>query len=163
MYRCSALLGSALNGAKPESGEPLGEKEGAVTVPQMEAVEEASGQTTDLLRRFVETGYGAFRIEDIANFTTLEQIEAAFEGLDESGLGTVSSTGSLPAAFEITLSGIKKTLTGEADVDIDLDLPVGSIHLHGLVEMSADVTLNLIFGLDNTHGFYLKPAAPRRS
>src|SRR3970040_364516 len=102
----------------------------------------------DLLRRFIETGHGAFRIDDITNYTTLGELAAAFEGLDESGSGTVTPTGSLGAGFEIELSGITKRLSGEADVDIDLSV-LGDIHLHGRVEMSADVTLNLIFGLDN--------------
>ncbi|MES2992163.1 MAG: OmpA family protein [Pseudomonadota bacterium] len=149
-------LGRALNGVTMTEPAPVGSP-GAGAPPQAEQVVAASSESVNLLRRFIESGTGGFQIDDIANFTTLAQLEAALEGLDEAVGDHVSITGDLTTGFEVTLSGLRKTLSGRADVE--LDLMDGKVHVDGLIDVSANVTLNLVFGVDIAHGFYIRSNA----
>ena len=161
-------LGRALNGVDVEPGSPVGGEGGEAAgeeaeggegpvESQAEQVVDESSQAVDLLRRFIETGHGAFSLDSIASFTTLDQLRLALLGLDESGSGTVTipvQGATVNDPFEFKLTGIKKSLTGRANVE--LNVLGGAIDLSGLVDVTADVTLNLVFGVDASHGFYIK-------
>jgi outer membrane protein OmpA-like peptidoglycan-associated protein/Ca2+-binding RTX toxin-like protein len=131
---------------------------GVPVASQAEQVVETSTDTQDFLRRFFTAGHGAITLADLSSFTTLQQLADAIQGLDEdaSDGGTVSFTGDLTSGFELTLSNIRKTMHGRADVDLDLDLPLGRIDVKGTIDVGARVTLNMVLGVDNTNGFYIR-------
>ena len=146
-----ASMARALNAAWPGTFEPISSP-GASPSGMGE-----TGDTTEFLRRFFETGTGAFNIGDIASFTTPQQLVNAFLGLDESGSGSVSYTGNGTTGYEFTASGVKKMLGGQAD--LGLNLLDGAVDIDGTVDIRADVTLNIVFGVDVAHGFYIKSNA----
>ena len=146
----ASSLGRALNGSEVGEGESVSSPDEEEGAPEADQVVEESGHALTLLRRFIETGTGAFPLDDLAGFTSLDQLRAALAGLDESGTGTVSYTGSLAGGFEFTVAGVRKTLDGQADVG--LDLLGGKINVDGVVDVEADVTLNVVFGVDAAHG-----------
>ncbi|QSA97859.1 OmpA family protein [Methylococcus sp. EFPC2] len=146
----------ALNNVSLNNDLPISTP-GEAVPSQAEQVVEASTDTQDFLRRFFTTGPGAITLADLSSFTTLQQLADALDALDQSGTGSVSFSGDLLTGFELTLAGISKTMSGRADVD--LDLLGGDISLAGKVDVSADVTLNLVFGVDNTNGFYVRSNA----
>ena len=119
---------------------------------------------TNLLKRFFEAGDNGFNIDDV-----LEEgpaaLELALQALDPEG--TVVSTGTTfdDISYDISLT---RRLDGLVDLQVignalveqlgitDLaDALSDSIQFDGAVAFSADITLDLTFGIDPVDGFYI--------
>ena len=137
-------LGDVLNGANftetlPIS-DPIGEGE----------TEGGSGSSgIPLLRRIVESGTGAFNIADV---TSLDDLRDKLDALDDVP-GNVSYTSDANGVrFDMQ---VKKTLSGEAHLDVYA--VGGAVNLTGALDLSADVSVHLVFGVD-ANGFFIDAA-----
>lgn len=98
-------------------------------------------------QRVFETGEGGFSLSDIGRpgLNSLQELEAALEALD-----------SVPNNVKLTESGgttrfdvqVVKRLAGSADFDFDLPVFGGSVEIGGLLDLSAELVLDVAFGID---------------
>src|SRR5262249_47347128 len=111
----------------------------------------------ELFTRLFQEGPRGFQIADIGvTITTPEQLRQALDDLDDQpGNVSLTTTPDGGVRYDVRFT---KTLTGEADVN--LSAFGGSLFLHGDVEISTDVTVHLVFGVD-AQGFYIDAGAPR--
>jgi hypothetical protein len=150
-------LAQALRGDPP----PPGQVSDNSTDPEQAApTSQDTSEGSDILRRLIETGLGAFQISDIgltsANQTItqrLDELEQQFVGLDPNG--SVSMT----QANGTTQFDVKITKTLEGTADFDATALNGLVGLSGTVDLTANVTLHLIFGVDS-QGFYIAEDNP---
>jgi Ca2+-binding RTX toxin-like protein len=128
-----------------------------------EAVQVLAGQTRrfrgaaggrSLLERIIEQGTSAFDLADIgsAAIATPQELEARLEALDSIPNNVSLTTSGGETRFDVQ---IKKNLAGTAS--LGLSALGGLATLDGFIDVSADVTLNLRFGVD-AKGFFLDPA-----
>ena len=82
-------------------------------------------------------------------------LEQALDDLD-SVAGNVTLDESL--GHPIFTTQIAKSLSAIVDIDVSADTAIGEVQLNGLVEIRADVTLNIVFGFD-ANGFFIDPLA----
>ncbi len=135
--------------------EPPAEPEGG---PQVAGEGPGAGMDSlEGLRRLIETGTGAFDLGGIggADIATYDALRDALDALDATG-GNVSYT---QVGDTTTFTAqVVKTLDGTADLDVGFDLFGGRVDLHGTMNISADVALNLQFGFDS-EGFFVDTGA----
>ena len=109
---------------------------------------------SSLFRRLIESGTGAFAIDAIGStILTNAALRDALDGLDTTP-GNVSFTVVGPETRFVMQ--IKKTLSGTAKLAVNLF--DGVLQLDGNLTISADITLNLVFGVD-ARGFFLETNA----
>ena len=146
-------LDSALSGTIPEQRPPKGDPTRAPSVPQIEQASQNSN-TDSIFQRLIETGPGGFQISDIGS-TLLDsgaELESALDGLDDTP-GNVHFTDG-GTFYELDIQ-ILRTLRGQANLDFDFDVGVGQVDISGFIEVSADLALNIIVGVD-ANGFYIR-------
>ncbi len=107
---------------------------------------------SSILQRLIETGIGGFSMSGIGtDITSLDDLRAALAGLDPtSGQVTLTQANGV-TTFDML---IHKNLSGQAL--LDAQAMGGEIDLNGTVDVSADVTFHLIFGVD-AGGFFIDP------
>ena len=112
------------------------------------------------LRRLIESGTGAFNLDDIGTGSILdyEALRAALDGLDGTP-GNVTFTDTLtgdPINGEVRFdTQIVKRLDGTADFDVAFDLFGGSVDLNGLdSDRGLEVVVDLTFGIDAERLFH---------
>ena len=83
--------------------------------------------------------------------TSLDDLRDKLDALDDIP-GNVSYTNANDVLrFDMT---VKKTLSGQALLDVSA--LSGAVKLNGTLDLSADVTVHLIFGVDDS-GFFIDP------
>ena len=125
-----------------------------ISDPVPAVAEAALSPPSPLFQRLIESGLGAFSIAEIGSLLDApDTIRAALDGLDEVP-GNVSYTevGDL-ITFDVRL---EKTLGGLADLSIDA--LNGALELTGVAEITADLALHIVFGVD-AGGFFIDPNA----
>ena len=157
-------LDSAVRGTTVAERLPKGDPARTPSVSILDQISEESG-TNSLVERLLETGPNGFNIADIGTglLSTLTGVTSALENLDStpnvefrdgSAPGKPFYDSTLDPFYEWTF-GLEKTLGGTADLDFDFDAGVGSVDISGKVDVSVDVGLNLVFGIDEK-GFYVR-------
>jgi hypothetical protein len=103
------------------------------------------------LRRLFETGHGAFPLSEIGrSITTLAALRNVIDGLDEVADNVSMFENSDGVLFDVE---VRKSLTGLAS--LDLRGLLGAVDVDGHAEVTADVTLHLVFGTD-ARGFFIE-------
>ncbi len=145
------VIGSSLGRAV--KGVPLAEVERIHDEPAP-ATPQPSEQQADagggIFRRLIESGPGAFSIAEIASsLDTAEKVRAALDDLDDTpGNVTLTEVGNV-TTFDVR---VLKTLAGTADLAVNA--LGGTLDLEGHVEISADVALHIVVGID-ADGFFI--------
>jgi Ca2+-binding RTX toxin-like protein len=145
-------LGGVLNGRQIAQRKPIG----LPHKPQEgDFFQETSGE---VLGRIIEEGLGGFSLEDIdsEDIPDLDTLRQRLDGLD-SIAGNVTKTENADGSVVFKVQVVNKPLSGTAD--LDLEALAGSIEVFGTVELSADVTLNLTFGVDADGFFFIESDA----
>ncbi len=137
------------------SGVELGQPapvEDPVDFPEPSGSAATSG--SPVIQRLIESGLGAFHISDIgSSIATPEDLRARLDGLDDvDGNVTLTQTDTL-TRYDVH---IKKTLTGSADLKVQA--LGGAVDLEGTLEVSANVSLHVVFGVD-ADGFFIDAAS----
>ncbi len=150
-------LGRAVDGANTVSPEPVSDP--IAGAPQ--AQQPIGGGKDTFFRRMFETGTGAFRIADIGRegggIETPEALEEHLEALDETPDNVQHNPAGTPEGVELfDVRVVDKTLTGTANLDVDVDVLGGTVRLVGLIDVSADVTMHIRIGVDE-NGFFIDP------
>src|SRR5258706_1864613 len=147
-------LGNALNSEVRVTRHELGmdsmmagEEEEAQGETALAGLEKLGGS---LLGKLFTNGDTELRFEDIASLTTKE-LEQRLEALDDNPDNVFydEATG----RFDVTIA---KNISGTADVDVSV--LGGSVTLAGEVTISADITLHVVFGVDE-RGFFIDGGA----
>ncbi len=142
-------LGQAFNGLE-DAPQPIGGGGNSATAPQARV--EGGSAGGQLVRRLLEAGT-EFSIDDIANFTSLDELETTLNALD----GVTVDIELVDGLPRVDLA-IEKELSGQATLDVNaLD---GAIALGGSIEVSAMVGFRVVFGIDS-EGIYIDPDGPR--
>ncbi|HXW10644.1 MAG TPA: hypothetical protein VD737_08520, partial [Steroidobacteraceae bacterium] len=145
------LTGVSVGTGTIPAGNPEGEEEEAPQAlpPGFEALEG--------IRRLIETGAGAFNLDDIgsAAIDTFDELRDALDALDgDDGNVTFQTVGDT-TTFTVE---IVKEITGTADFTVEAEEFGGEIDLGGVIDISADVVLTLEFGFD-PGGFFVNTGA----
>ncbi len=145
-----ALLGGslplALSGTSLSLAKPVGTP--APGSPQVFGLLSEQGS---ILARIFESGSDGFRLEDLLDIDDPDALRQALDDLDgDDGNVSYTATGAT-TLFDVE---ILKTLSGQADLDVETDLFGGSIGLSGLLDVSVDVALALRIGVD-ADGFFV--------
>ncbi|MEA2734386.1 MAG: hypothetical protein QOE14_837, partial [Humisphaera sp.] len=123
---------------------------------------------TSVLRRLIEEGLNGFHLNDIdeeeGTITDLDALKDALDALDgTAGNVTLNTTtndndgdGTMDPTFTVQI--LNRPLDGIVNLDVNAMSALGEIQLGGALEVTADVTLNVVFGVD-AEGFFLKPSA----
>ncbi|MCP3866573.1 MAG: LEPR-XLL domain-containing protein, partial [Gammaproteobacteria bacterium] len=160
-----STLQEALKGTQAEERPPKGDPARAPSVPMTERVLEET-QTDSILDRLLQTGNNGFNIGEIgksignnADFGLAgQELADALNALDgTSVVYTNEYTGDpLDAANYLEWAlNIDRTLSGRSSLDMDFEALGGSIDIDGSIDVSADVALDIVFGVDE-EGFYIK-------
>ncbi|RIK78198.1 MAG: hypothetical protein DCC68_15775 [Planctomycetota bacterium] len=149
LFGCSASqVGAGAGLERPDVGNPLDDE--AVAATSFRRAFQNPGRA--ILERMFTNGQTSLLLSDIGNpdLDTLDELEARLEALDDvpNNVSFTTDAAGLPQ-FNVA---VKQRLTGSAD--LDLSVLNGRIGLRGSVETSADVTMNLVFGIDD-RGFYI--------
>src|SRR5439155_457476 len=123
-----------------------------------EAGKPAPSQGDPFLRRLFESGFGAFRLDDVgedAAINSPEALRAALDALDATPGNVTFTDVSGVTTFNVQ---VVKSLEGPADLEVANQVLGGLLKLDGTVDIAATVALNLTFGVDDT-GFFVKPNA----
>jgi hypothetical protein len=139
-------LADALNGQPDAAASPDQDPTGA------DVADDAGDPASSILERLIETGAGGFSMADIGtNITTLDDLRAHLLALDPiNGQVTLTQDDGV-TTFDVL---IHKNLSGQAI--LDAQAMNGKVDLSGTVDVSADVTFHLIFGVDSA-GFFIDP------
>ena len=148
-------LANALNGGSPVLA---GATEDEVARDELLAEAGTEGGVaalaSSLFQRLLESGTGAFAIDAIGStILTNAALRDALDGLDTTP-GNVAFTVVGPETRFVMQ--IKKTLSGTAKLAVNLF--DGLLQLDGDLSVSADLTLNLVFGVDAS-GFFIETNA----
>ncbi len=152
-----ALLGGALpraisgdfSGGAELAGDPVVANPGA----ELEGAAMDSGESeVEGLQRIIESGPHGFSLSDIGSvILTTADLKARLDALDDIPNNvTLTETGGV-TRFDVH---VVTRLDGSAGVNVNKSLPFGSVDLAGSLELSAEVDLNIAFGLDAS-GFFL--------
>ncbi|MEX0330674.1 MAG: LEPR-XLL domain-containing protein, partial [Puniceicoccaceae bacterium] len=149
-------LENAMSGTVPEERAPRGDPTRAPSVPEIDQASQTSN-TENLVQRLIESGPGSFRISDIGGLiSTGADLANALDGLDSTpGNVTFTDGSGDPSPYLEWDVQIIKTLSGQADLEFDFDVGIGDIDITGGIEVSADLTLDMVFGVD-PNGFYIR-------
>ena len=144
----------ALSGVDLSQPTPLGGNFG-----QAQVLAGASEPGSDVLRRLFETGLNAVFFSEIGNtIQTAGDLVTALDALDNEDPdgnpipGNVGNVSELNGVYTVAINN--KILSGTAD--LDLNLLDGLIDVFGTIDISANVTLNIQFGVDDA-GFFINP------
>ncbi|HEV3003498.1 MAG TPA: hypothetical protein VGX78_03515, partial [Pirellulales bacterium] len=141
-------LGQAISGAVDSTLAPTDDPVGVAGAAPQHPGNPGSG----IVRRLIESGLGAFNLDDIGD--GIDSASALRDKLDalDSVPGNVTLTETATETrFDVH---IQKTVSGTADLNVDESALGGSISLHGQLDVSADISLHLVFGVD-AHGFFI--------
>jgi hypothetical protein len=147
-------LGDLLNGVSPITGSAAASD--ADTGPASPVALAPGGvQGSSFLQRIFETGQGGFPIGDIGtSIITFDQLQRELQALG-NGTALVSyatdNSGGVRFDFQV-----QATLSGT--VPIDLPIQSAGLDLKGLADISADIRIHLIFGVD-PNGFFIDVAS----
>jgi hypothetical protein len=158
-------LADGLNGSILEQSEAIASPPDGVTQINPGGLLQFAGGS--FLSRIFETSLDLNEVREggaLEDPTALLEALAAIEGVTlvscvDSGDGTPCESGDSHVEFDLELT---RTLNGIVDLEVAGDALLDSlelgdvIELTGSVEISADVTVNLSFGID-ANGFYIKP------
>src|SRR5205807_2705351 len=103
-----------------------------------------------VLQRIIETGTGAF---DLSSVTSLDDLRDKLDALDDIPGNMSYTNANNVLRFDMT---VQKTLSGQALLDVSA--LSGAVKLNGTLDLSADVTVHLIFGVDDS-GFFIDPVS----
>src|SRR5581483_8032764 len=105
---------------------------------------------SSVFRRLIETGQGAFSLADIGtSITTLTDLRDRLDALDDTpGNVTLTQLGG------VTTFDVKVTKTLDGPADLDLEALGGDVNVSGTADVSADVTMHIVFGVDS-EGFFI--------
>jgi hypothetical protein len=154
----------ALNGVI-ETDVSVGEDKTLENAAESVTVREESSMS--LLRRILQEGMNGIRLESIktgGTISTPAQLKDALDALDNvAGNVTLNSTtdrdgdGTPDLLFH---AQVRKTLAGETSLAINASVPgnLGQVAISASVGFSADVVLDLTFGVDGS-GFFILPDA----
>ena len=154
-----AVLGTslprALTGGTASAPSPLSDPGAIPEVPKPFGL-----QTADILgfKRLIEEGLGAFGLEDIVDgtITDFDALRVALDGLDDiDGNVTFVTDGLGRPTFSVE---VVKRLEGRADFETDFSFLGGSVDLGGLIDIDAEVVLDIDLGIDAT-GFFVDTSA----
>ena len=111
-----------------------------------------------IFERLIEEGIGAFDLGQISTdglFDDPLKVEEALDKLD--GVDSSVKLNQVGNDLEYKIQ-ITKDLEAVVELDIEASLPggIGTVALSGLVEVSADVILDVVLGVDS-QGFYITP------
>jgi autotransporter-associated beta strand protein len=107
--------------------------------------------TTGIMRRVFETGFGAFKLDDIGTLITDPAVlEQKLEALDTTANNVSMTDVGGVLTYDVR---VNKTLKGEGIADFLAEN--GLVELKGKADFSVDVQMHLIFGSD-ADGFFLK-------
>ena len=141
-------LGGALND-QLSTPMPTGDAQNSEAGLAATLTEGDGGLGSQVLRRILE-GVGGFSITDIGNsITTLDDLRNKLDGLDAIPDNVSYTQVGGVTRFDVE---VKRTLDGKAD--LNLQAMDGAINVHGAVDISADVTMHLVFGTDDK-GFFI--------
>ena len=100
----------------------------------------------------IESGLGGFNLDDIGGgIATLDTLRDALDGLDEIADNvSYSMVGGFPV-FDVQ---VEKRLDGTADFQTGFEFLGGRVDLSGLMEIGAEVVLDLSLGVD-AQGFFI--------
>ena len=110
----------------------------------------------NLLRRFIEENIGAFNLADIGNtpaIDTLGKLRQRLDGLDTTQGNVKLTTEDGVTRYDVTIA---KSLDGSANLDVQAEVLGGMVQLRGDLEMTADIVLHVVFGVD-ANGFFIDP------
>jgi hypothetical protein len=112
-----------------------------------------NGFTADtILGRLLDSGQGAFSLADIGStIATLADLRDRLDALDNIPGNVTFTQANGVTRFDVQ---VHKTLSGTAD--LDLNGLGGSLNIAGSIDVSADLALHLVFGVDS-HGFFIDP------
>jgi hypothetical protein len=112
-----------------------------------------SGFTEDtILGRLLDSGQGAFPLADIGStIATLDDLRNQLDALDNIPGNVTFTQANGVTRFDVQ---VHKTLSGTAD--LNLDGLGGSLNIGGSIDVSADVALHIVFGVD-ANGFFIDP------
>ncbi|MDV6028911.1 MAG: hypothetical protein F9B45_02130 [Phycisphaera sp. RhM] len=141
------FLADAISGKKDASVGRAGTLEAA----PFGTVESLLGDTSFLLR-LIEEGTNGFNLGDLGDsITTLDDFKNKLDALDSSP-GNVSYTQSAGVTtFDVR---IINTLDGFVPIDVNLDFAGGKIRLDGSQQISAELNLHFVFGIDSQGVFF---------
>jgi hypothetical protein len=144
-------LGDLLNGVSPESG---GAPASDVDAGAASSLPAPTQPGSPFLQRVFETGPGGFPIANIGtSIATFDQLQQQLQALGNNTAVvsyTTDTSGGVRFDFQM-----QTTLSGTAPVD--LPIQSAGLDLKGLADISADVRIHLIFGVD-ANGFFIDAA-----
>ena len=138
-------LQQAFNGIE-DAPQPIGFGGSSATAPAARV--EGGSAGGQLLRRLLEAGTG-FSIDEIASFTSLDELETRLNAVDG-----VTVDIELIEGFPRLELEIEKELGGEATLDVNA--LGGTISIGGNVDISAMVGFRIVVGIDSD-GIYVDP------
>ncbi len=153
-----ALAGTEVGGgvALSDLGDETPQDAGAAPEAESPAAEFGTSSEVEGFRRLIESGPDGFDLGDIgsAAMPTLEAFRSALDkvgdGVDDGDVSFTDVGGVITYHAQIT-----KTLTGTADFGVAFSLFGGSVDLGGLIDVGADIALDLTFGFDS-EGFFIQ-------
>ena len=118
----------------------------------------ALNDDSHLIRRLIEEGLGSFSLSDVhetGSINTAQLLRDRFDALDAIPNNVTLTETATSTKYDLQ---IVKSVSGTADLAIDNLILGGSVALDGTVEISADIALHLIFGVDATSGdLFIEP------
>ncbi len=136
-----SLDGVSLAGPEPVEDPGVGSAQGFSGTP---------GAESQILRRLIETGLGGFSLSDIGD--TIATTDALRERLD--GLDDIPGNVVLTQIGDVTRYDVQVRKPLRGTVDLDMEAFGGNLTLGGTLEISANLTLHLIVGVD-ARGFFI--------
>ena len=155
-----ALVGQslprALSGRSTAAASPAGELPGATggdVMPDPLATEPLADTVLGGFARLIEEGPNGFSLGEIENFTP-QELHDRLEALDEVENVSFTEVGDT-TRFD---ARVVRRIGGEGDIDILAEQFGGILNLAGLMDISAEVELRLVFGTDS-NGFFIETAS----
>ena len=158
-----ALIGHSLprilNGSQENDIDPAGDPvEDATQVVQNGTIQPSSG-----LERLVESGQNGFSLSEIGvSILSLADLVAQLDDLDDVAgnviLDEVSDRDGDSVADTTLSIQIARRLGGSADIVLQSDYGAGDVDLHGDLDASIDVVLDLVLGIESINGIFIETA-----
>ncbi|MEX0642951.1 MAG: hypothetical protein WD468_09640 [Pirellulales bacterium] len=149
----NSSMGRVLNGVSLARPKPILQGEEGEGEVARGSESEVSVESGALLRRLIERGFGGFNLSEIGrSIDTPEALRAKLDALDDISGNVTLTEQATTTRWDV---GIRKSLSGDAD--FDFDALGGAVTLGGTIEITADVTIRLVFGVDE-RGFFIEAA-----
>jgi len=143
-----ALSGRSTSAALPTGVSPMGPA--GPGTPDPVATEPLADTVLGGFVRLIEDGPNGFSIGDIPNFTT-QELHDKLEALDDVENVSFTEMGGV-TRFD---ARVVRTLGGQGDIDILVEQFGGLLNLAGLMDISAEMELRIVFGVDSD-GFFIE-------